>query len=178
MSLLSRIAESVGETLQVRVVEESLQLTQQPASLVGDTRWDALIAAVVEDESTRMDRSEIVSALEELSEVLNDRGVNARIYVVGGAAMSLAFSSRYSTEDVDVDAYPTEDVISVAREIAPRSPFLEGSLELGELTTPPWSHRRSCGRPRPSTVRRARSSRPGRRTRTPARPMSWRPRTH
>ena len=78
-------------------------MTEQPPSLVGDTRWDALIAAVVEDESTRMDRSEIVSALEELSEVLNDRGVNARIYVVGGAAMSLAFSSRYSTEDVDVD---------------------------------------------------------------------------
>ena len=66
-----------------------------------------------------MDRSEIVSALEELSEVLNERGVNARIYVVGGAAMSLAFSSRYSTEDV-VDAYPTEDVITVAREIAHR----------------------------------------------------------
>jgi predicted nucleotidyltransferase len=67
-----------------------------------------------------MDRSEIVSALEELSEVLNERGVNARIYVVRGAAMSLAFGSRYSTEDVDVDAYPTEDVISVAREIAHR----------------------------------------------------------
>ncbi len=32
--------------------------------------------------------------------------------------MSLAFSSRYSTEDVD--AYPTEDVITVAREIAHR----------------------------------------------------------
>ena len=105
MSLLRRIVESVGETLQVRIVsiprfsavatanqiaqrlfassdlvpspgsrkdsalrslldlrdalrrsneEEFLQLTeQQPPSLVGDTRWDALIAAVVEDESTR-----------------------------------------------------------------------------------------------------------------------------
>lgn len=104
MSLLSRIAESVGETLQVRTVplprfsavatanqiaerltvssdqvaspasrkdsalrslldlrdalrrcneEEFLQLTEQPPSLVGDTRWDALIAGVVEDESTR-----------------------------------------------------------------------------------------------------------------------------
>jgi hypothetical protein len=107
MSLLSRIAESVGETLQVRVVplprfsavatanqiaerltvssdvaspgsrkdaalrslldlrdalrrcneEEFFQLTEQPPGLVGDTRWDALIAAVVEDESTRRDVS-------------------------------------------------------------------------------------------------------------------------
>ncbi|MGA2307785.1 MAG: nucleotidyltransferase [Acidimicrobiales bacterium] len=76
-----------------------------------------------------MDRSEIVSALEELSEVLNERGVNARIYVVGGAAMSLAFSSRYSTEDV-VDAYPTEDVITVAREIAHRRGLPEDWLNL------------------------------------------------
>jgi len=77
-----------------------------------------------------MDRSEIVSALEELSEVLNDRGIEARIYVVGGAAMSLAFSSRYSTDDVDVDAYPTEDVISVAREIAHRRGLSEDWLNL------------------------------------------------
>src|ERR1700677_4373178 len=77
-----------------------------------------------------MDRSEIVSALGELSEVLNERGVTARIYVVGGAAMSLAFSSRYSTEDVDVDAYPTEDVISVAREIAHRRGLTDDWLNL------------------------------------------------
>src|ERR1700734_2064024 len=104
MSLLSKIAESVGETLQVRAVplprfsavatanqiaerltvssdhvaspasrkdsalrslldlrdalrrcneEEFFQLTETPPSLVGDKRWDALIAAVVEEESTR-----------------------------------------------------------------------------------------------------------------------------
>jgi hypothetical protein len=77
-----------------------------------------------------MDRSEIVSALQELSEVLDERGIDARIFVVGGAAMSLAFSSRYSTEDVDVDAYPTEDVISVAREIAHRRGLPEDWLNL------------------------------------------------
>jgi hypothetical protein len=77
-----------------------------------------------------MDRSEIVSALEELSEILDERGVDARIYVVGGAAMSLTFSSRYSTEDVDVDAHPTEDVICVAREIAHRRGLSEDWLNL------------------------------------------------
>jgi hypothetical protein len=77
-----------------------------------------------------MDRSEIESALEELSEVLNERGVNARIYVVGGAAMSLAFRSRYSSEDVDVDEDPTDDVISVAREIAHRRGLRKDWLNL------------------------------------------------
>ena len=77
-----------------------------------------------------MDRSQIRSALEELSEVLDERGIDARIYIVGGAAMSLAFSSRYSTEDVDVDASPTENVLSVAREVAHRRGLPEDWLNL------------------------------------------------
>jgi hypothetical protein len=77
-----------------------------------------------------MDRSEIVSAVEELSDVLHERGVNARIYVVRGATMSLAFSSPYSTEDVDVDAHPTEDVITVAQEIARHRGLPEDWLNL------------------------------------------------
>ena len=106
MSLLSKIVESVGESLQVRAVpllrfsavatanqiaerlagssdqgaspalgkdaalrslldlrdalrranqKEFFQLTEFPPSLVGDTRWDALLAAVVEEESVRRD---------------------------------------------------------------------------------------------------------------------------
>jgi hypothetical protein len=77
-----------------------------------------------------MDRAESVSALEELSELLNERGVNARIYVVGGAAMSLAFSSRYATADDDVDASPIDDVMSVAREVAHRRGIPEDWLNL------------------------------------------------
>ena len=67
-----------------------------------------------------MDRGEIEGALRELSEVLDARGVVARIYLVGGAAMVLAYESRFSTDDVDGSGYPTEDVLAAAREIAGR----------------------------------------------------------
>ena len=67
-----------------------------------------------------MDRSEIDGALRELSEVLDRRGVVARIYLVGGAAMVLAYESRFSTDDVDGSGYPTAAVLAAAEEIAER----------------------------------------------------------
>jgi len=67
-----------------------------------------------------MDRPEIDAALREVSEELSRRGIPARIYVVGGAAMSLAFNARYSTADVDADIYPVDDVLDVARQVATR----------------------------------------------------------
>jgi hypothetical protein len=67
-----------------------------------------------------MDRDEIEGALRELSEELNRRGVVARIYLVGGAAMVLAYQSRISTDDVDGSGYPTDDVMAVAAEVAER----------------------------------------------------------
>ncbi|MBF6557108.1 MAG: hypothetical protein IVW52_13250 [Acidimicrobiales bacterium] len=67
-----------------------------------------------------MDRDEIEGALRELAEELDRRGVVARIYLVGGAAMVLAYESRFSTDDVDASGYPTEDVLAVAAEVAER----------------------------------------------------------
>ena len=67
-----------------------------------------------------MDREEIEGALLELAEELDRRGVVARIYLVGGAAMVLAYESRFSTDDVDASGYPTEDVLAVAAEVAER----------------------------------------------------------
>jgi len=75
-----------------------------------------------------MDRDEIHGALRELSEVLDDRGVVARIYVVGGAAMVLAYESRFSTDDVDGSGYPTDDVLAAAVEIAERRGLKSGWL--------------------------------------------------
>lgn len=65
-----------------------------------------------------MERDEIEAALREVSDELERRGVNARIYIVGGAAMSLAFDARLSTADVDAAIYPTTDVLDVAHEVA------------------------------------------------------------
>ena len=67
-----------------------------------------------------MDRSEIDGALRELAEFLDRKGVVARIYLVGGAAMVLAYDSRFSTDDVDGSGYPTDVVLAAAAEIAER----------------------------------------------------------
>ena len=42
-----------------------------------------------------MDRDEIEGALRELAEELDERGVIARVFLVGGAAMVLAYESRF-----------------------------------------------------------------------------------
>ena len=65
-----------------------------------------------------VERDEIEAALRDVSDELERRGVNARIDVVGGAAMSLAFDARLSTADVDAAIYPTTDVLDVAHEVA------------------------------------------------------------
>lgn len=67
-----------------------------------------------------MDRDEIEGARPELSEVLDARGVVARIYVVGGAAMVPAYGSRFSTDDVDGPGDPMDAVLAAAEEIAQR----------------------------------------------------------
>jgi nucleotide-binding universal stress UspA family protein len=67
-----------------------------------------------------MDRDEIEAALRELARQLDERGVTARIYLVGGAAMVLAYESRFSTDDVHGSDYPTDEVLAVAAEVAER----------------------------------------------------------
>jgi hypothetical protein len=67
-----------------------------------------------------MDRDDIEGALRELAEELDDRGIVARIYLVGGAAMVLAYQSRFSTDDVDASGYPTEEVLAVSLNVAER----------------------------------------------------------
>jgi hypothetical protein len=67
-----------------------------------------------------MERGEILAALQDLSDELQRREIDARIYLVGGAVMVLAFNARFSTDDVDASVYPPEEVLSVASDIADR----------------------------------------------------------
>ncbi len=48
-----------------------------------------------------MDRNEIVAALTALGVRLSSVGVTADIYVVGGAAIALAYDERRATRDID-----------------------------------------------------------------------------
>src|SRR6202789_270597 len=67
-----------------------------------------------------LNRLEIESALAELADGLNARNVKAKIYLVGGAVMVLAFDARFSTGDIDGAIHPTDDVLAVAAEIGER----------------------------------------------------------
>jgi hypothetical protein len=64
-----------------------------------------------------LNREEIESALAELTARLNARNVKAKIYLVGGAVMLLAFDARFTTGDIDGAMHPTDDVLAVAAEI-------------------------------------------------------------
>lgn len=70
-----------------------------------------------------MTREEMVAALTKLGEVLSHRGIDGHIYIVGRAAMVLAFHSDKLTRDIDAKLAPSEDVIAAATDVA-------GELEL------------------------------------------------
>lgn len=65
-----------------------------------------------------MTREEIVAALTALGAVLHARGVVGELYVVGGAAIALAFDARRSTRDVDAVFEPKAEIYEAAAEVA------------------------------------------------------------
>ena len=67
-----------------------------------------------------MDRAEIIAALTALAGELERRGVSGEMYVVGGAAIALAFDERRSTRDIDAVFEPKATVYEAAAVIAER----------------------------------------------------------
>jgi Nucleotidyltransferase of unknown function (DUF6036) len=65
-----------------------------------------------------MDRDEIIAALTALAEELERRGLSAEMYVVGGAAIALAFDERRSTRDIDAVFEPKSAVYEAAAVVA------------------------------------------------------------
>jgi hypothetical protein len=65
-----------------------------------------------------MDRGEITGALTALAAELDQRGVSAEMYVVGGAAIALAFDERRSTRDIDAVFEPKQIVYEAAAVVA------------------------------------------------------------
>lgn len=61
-----------------------------------------------------MDRTEIVAALTALGADLSAHGLTADMYVVGGAAIALAFDERRSTRDIDAVFVPKTEVYAAA----------------------------------------------------------------
>lgn len=67
-----------------------------------------------------MDREEIVEALTALAGELDVRGVSAEMYVVGGAAIALAFDERRATRDIDAVFEPKAIVYEAAAVVGER----------------------------------------------------------
>jgi hypothetical protein len=63
-------------------------------------------------------RAKIVSALEALGSELTEQGVRGQIFIVGGAAMALAYSTRRVTKDIDAVFEPKSTVYAAAAKVA------------------------------------------------------------
>jgi Nucleotidyltransferase of unknown function (DUF6036) len=64
-----------------------------------------------------MDRGEIVGALTALAAELEQRGISAEMYVVGGAAIALAYNERRATRDIDAVFEPKKAVYEAAAKV-------------------------------------------------------------
>jgi hypothetical protein len=65
-----------------------------------------------------MDRSEIVEALTALGAALDARGTTGELYMVGGAAIAMAFDQRRSTRDIDAVFEPKMVIYETAAQVA------------------------------------------------------------
>lgn len=70
--------------------------------------------------------AEIREALEHLVDELIERGVSARITIVGGAAMALVYAQRASTRDVDATYRPVEEVEAASAAVGERYGYPPG----------------------------------------------------
>jgi hypothetical protein len=75
-----------------------------------------------------MQRAEITAALTALAGELQSRGLSAEMYVVGGAAIALAFDERRSTRDIDAVFEPKSAVYDAAAIVGARLDLPPGWL--------------------------------------------------
>lgn len=68
----------------------------------------------------RLSRERITDLLTELGVELARRGLRADLFLVGGAAMALAYNTRRITADVDAVFEPKDTVYEAARRVAQR----------------------------------------------------------
>lgn len=72
-------------------------------------------------------RDRILDLFAELNEELRQVGVKGDVFMVGGAAMAVAYDARPATRDVDAIWAPSEAVREAARRVADRHDDLDAS---------------------------------------------------
>lgn len=65
-----------------------------------------------------MDRNEILDLLHDLAQRLESAGLRGELFLVGGAAMALAYSTRRSTADLDAIFEPKTAIYDIAATMA------------------------------------------------------------
>lgn len=119
-----------------------------------------------------MDRDEILDALRAVGQHLERDGLRGDLYVVGGAAIALAYNARRVTRDVDAVFEPKQRIYAAAAAVAEERGLDAGWLNdavKGFLSGPdPYDTRifdlpRACGwrRPPRKCCSRSRCSRTG-----------------
>ncbi len=73
-------------------------------------------------------RARIVAALQALGDELTREGVRGQIFIVGGAAMALAYSTRRVTKDIDAVFEPKSVIYAAATKVAEAHDLPEGWL--------------------------------------------------
>jgi hypothetical protein len=73
---------------------------------------------VSEKPATRFTRAAILQALQALGDELSSQGVRGQIFIVGGAAMALAYSTRRVTKDIDAVFEPKSSIYETAAKVA------------------------------------------------------------
>lgn len=68
--------------------------------------------------SRKLTRTKILEAFDALATELQRRGVRGQVFVVGGAAMALAYATQRSTVDVDAIFEPKMSVYDAAADVA------------------------------------------------------------
>lgn len=70
-------------------------------------------------------RDRILALFSELDEELGRSGIRGDVFMVGGAAMTVAYDARPATRDVDAIWRPSSEVREAAARVANRHPDLE-----------------------------------------------------
>jgi hypothetical protein len=65
-----------------------------------------------------LSRGQIIEALTRLASVLEAQGVQGEMYLVGGAAIALAYDARRATRDVDAIFTPKQAIYEAAKVVA------------------------------------------------------------
>jgi len=80
---------------------------------------------------TFLGRNELLNAFELLDDELGAMGVEADLFVVGGAAMAVAYDARRATTDVDAIFAPAKEVRTAALRVAGELGLEEDWLNYG-----------------------------------------------